>query len=178
MSQQDRQRLLEELAEPVCASYGVELVEIRQTQARSGWTLQIVIDRPRSDGKPGSDITLEDCTGVSRDLSTALDVHEDLLPGAYHLEVSSPGIERPLVKLADFTRFAGREIAIKTFGPIEPAPASAVPGASAKPTKPKRSFQGTLIGVAEGAVIELDENGVVVRIPHGEIARANLVHRF
>jgi len=91
MSQQDRQRLLEELAEPVCASYGVELVEIRQTQARSGWTLQVVIDRPRSDGKPGSDITLEDCTGVSRDLSTALDVHEDLLPGAYHLEVSSPG---------------------------------------------------------------------------------------
>ncbi|MCB9619555.1 MAG: ribosome maturation factor RimP [Sandaracinus sp.] len=168
MSNQDRQRLLEELAEPVCASYGVELVEVRQTQARGGWTIMVVIDRPRSDGKPGSDVTLEDCTGVSRDLSTALDVHEDLLPGAYHLEVSSPGIERPLVKLADFTRFAGREIAVKTFGPLEPSPGA----------KPKRSFQGTLVGVAEGALVEVDENGVVVRIPHGEIARANLVHRF
>jgi ribosome maturation factor RimP len=176
MSQQDRQRLLEELAEPVCASYGVELVEIRQTQGRGGWTLQVVIDRPRSDGKPGSDVTLEDCTGVSRDLSTALDVHEDLLPGAYHLEVSSPGIERPLVKLADFERFAGREIALKTFGPIAPTPVG--PTDASPSAKPKRSFQGTLKGVVEGALVELDENGVVVRIPHGEIARANLVHRF
>ena len=173
MSQQDRQRLLEELAEPVCAAYGVELVEVRQVQARGGWTLQVVIDRARSDGKPGSDVTLEDCTGVSRDLSTALDVHEDLVPGQYNLEVSSPGIERPLVKIADFTRFAGREIAIKTFGPIEPSAST-----DGKGQKPKRSFQGMLIGVAEGAVVELDENGVVVRIPHGEIARANLVHRF
>lgn len=168
MSTQDRQHLLESLAEPVCASYGVELVEVRQTQTRGGWTLMVVIDRPRSDGKPGSDVTLEDCTGVSRDLSTALDVHDDLLPGSYHLEVSSPGLERPLVKLADFTRFTGREVAIKTFGPQEPGPGA----------KPKRTFQGTLVGVTEDATVELEESGVVVRIPHGEIARAHLVHRF
>lgn len=168
MNQQDRQTLLEELAEPVCAAHGCELVEIRQIQGRGGWTIQVMIDRPRDDEREGSGVTLEECTGVSRDLSDALDVHEEQLPGKYHLEVSSPGLERPLVKLHDFERFSGKEIKLKTHVPIslEGAP------------KPRKSFQGKLLGVADGRLVQLDQDGVTVSIPHDSIARANLVYRF
>jgi ribosome maturation factor RimP len=110
----------------------------------------------------GSGVSLEDCTGVSRDVSTTLDVHEDLIPsGEYRLEVSSPGLERPLVKLADFERFSGREVNVRTQTPIEQ----------------QRRFRGTLLRVV-GQSIELDQDGKVLLIPHGDIARANLVYRF
>ena len=81
--------------------------------------------------------------------------------GAFRLEVSSPGLERPLVKLADFERFAGREVKLKTRTPIDK----------------QRRFRGMLRGVVDERV-ELDENGKVVRIPHEDIAQANLVYRF
>jgi ribosome maturation factor RimP len=91
-----------------------------------------------------------------------LDVHEDVLPsGAYRLEVSSPGLERPLVKLADFERFSGREIKLRTKTAIEG----------------RRRFRGRLLGVVDRAV-ELDQDGIVLLIPHDEIAHANLVYRF
>jgi ribosome maturation factor RimP len=107
-------------------------------------------------------VSLEDCTAVSRDASTALDVHDDILPsGAYRLEVGSPGLERPLVKLADFERFAGREIKVRTRTAIDK----------------QRRFRGTLRGVA-GQSVELEESGKVIRIPHEDIAQANLVYRF
>ncbi|MBX3251383.1 MAG: ribosome maturation factor RimP [Myxococcales bacterium] len=168
MANQEREERLTELAEAVCAAHRVDLVEVRWTRARQGWTIQVVIDRARTDGKDGSDITLDDCTGVSRDLSTALDVHEDLVPGQYNLEVSSPGLERPLVKLSDFERFVGREVKVRTYAPV----------AQGEGDKGKKVFQGVLAGVAEGAFVELEEAGVRVRVRHADIARAHLVHRF
>ncbi|UCF46692.1 MAG: ribosome maturation factor RimP, partial [Myxococcales bacterium] len=91
-----------------------------------------------------------------------LDVHEDALPaGSYRLEVSSPGLERPLVKLADFERFSGREIKVRTRTAIEQ----------------QRRFHGKLLGVVDRA-IELDQDGKVLLIPHADIAQANLVYRF
>ncbi len=165
---QDRQSLLEELAEPVCAAHGCELVQLRQVQGKGGWTFQVIIDCPRADGGEGSGVTLEECTGVSRDLGDALDVHESALPTKYRLEVSSPGLERPLVKLPDFERFSGKEITLKTHVPIS------IDGAA----KPRKSFQGLLLGVSDGHLVRLDEDGVIVSIPHDSIARANLVFRF
>lgn len=162
---QRRQEEIESLAEPVCAAHGVELVEVRQIRNKSGWTLQVTIDRERADGKPGSGVTLKDCTAVSRDLSTALDVHEDLIPGAYHLEVGSPGPERPLVKLDDFIRFSGNEIRVRTRDPLPFGEAT------------RRNFQGPLLGVS-GADIRLDLEGTEFLIPHQAIERAHLVPRF
>ena len=135
---------------------------------KDGAVVRITIDRARVDGKDGSDITLTDCTDVSRDVSAALDVHEDVLPGAYHLEVSSPGLERPLVKPADFERFAGREVSVRTLVPLEG-------------TK-QRKFQGDLKGFArseDGAeFVELNVNGSELRIPFDSITQAHLVYRF
>ena len=160
-----RQEEIERLAEPVCAAHGVELVEVRQVRGKKGWTLQVTIDRERVDGKPGSGVTLEDCTAVSRDLSTALDVHEDLIPGAYNLEVGSPGPERPLVKLNDFIRFSGHEIRVRTREPLSFGEAT------------RRNFQGPLLGVS-GDDIRLDLEGTELLIPHQAIERAHLVPRF
>jgi ribosome maturation factor RimP len=124
--------------------------------------IRVIIDREVPDVGVGSGVSLEDCTGVSRDVSTSLDVHDDLLPsGAYRLEVSSPGLERPLVKLTDFKRFSGREVNVRTQTPIER----------------QRRFRGKLLGVV-GQSIELDQDGTVLLIPHGDIAQANLVYRF
>lgn len=156
-------KTLVELIGPICHAHGVDLVDVRYQSERGGAVIRVIIDRglpgPQEDG---SGVSLDDCTGVSRDVSTALDVHADVLPsGAYRLEVSSPGLERPLVKLADFERFSGREIKLRTRTAIER----------------QRRFHGRLLGVVDRA-IELDQEGTVLLIPHDDIAQANLVYRF
>lgn len=153
---------LEQLIDPICSAHGVELVHVRYLREPGGAVIRVIIDREVPGLEVGSGVSLEDCTAVSRDASTALDVHEDILPsGTYRLEVSSPGLERPLVKLADFERFAGHEVRVKTLNPIDK----------------QRRFRGKLVGVADER-IELDEDGKVVKIPHEDIAQASLVFRF
>lgn len=153
---------LEQLIDPICRAHGVELVDVRYQRERGGAVVRILIDQPRADEVEGSAVSLEHCTNVSRDVSVALDVHEDLLPtGAYRLEVGSPGLDRPLVKLSDFERFSGREIKIRTKAPIGN----------------RRNFHGRLIGVHDQD-IELEQDGQTLRIPYAGIAQANLVYRF
>ena len=153
---------LGQLIDPICRAHGVELVDVRYLREPGGAVVRVIIDREVPGLEVGSGVSLEDCTAVSRDASTALDVHDDMLPaGGYRLEVSSPGLERPLVKLADFERFAGREVKVKTRTPIDK----------------QRRFRGRLRGVV-GEVVALEEGGKVVHIPHGDIAQANLVYRF
>ncbi len=140
----------------------MELVDIRYLREPGGAVIRVIIDREVPGLEVGSGVSLEDCTAISRDASTALDVHEDLLPaGGYRLEVSSPGLERPLVKLTDFERFAGHEVKVKTRTPIDK----------------QRRFRGRLRGVVDQS-IELEDGDKVVHIPHGDIAQANLVYRF
>jgi len=152
---------LSDLAEPICARIGVELVEVRLLTEHGEKLARIVIDRERSDGLPGSSVTLDDCQELSRSLGVILDEQPDLVPGAFRLEVSSPGLERPLVKQADFERFAGREAKIKTYEPIEK----------------QRTFEGKLLGV-EAAHVRIECSGRVRLVPLEGIAKANLVHRF
>ena len=138
------------------------MVDVRYLREPAGAVIRVIIDRDLPGVEVGSGVSLEDCTGVSRDVSTALDVHGDLLPsGAFRLEVSSPGLERPLVKLADFERFSGREVKVRTQTPIEQ----------------QRRFCGKLLRVVDQS-IELDQDGKVLLIPHADIAQANLVYRF
>lgn len=153
---------LQQLIEPICLSHGVELVDVRYLREPKGAVIRVIIDRAVPGLEVGSGVSLEDCTAVSRDVSTSLDVHQDLLPsGAFRLEVSSPGLERPLVKLSDFERFSGHEVKVKTESPIER----------------QRRFRGTLLRVVDQN-IELDQDGKVLSIPHAVIAKANLVYRF
>lgn len=155
-------RSLEQLIDPICRVHGVELVDVRHLREPGGAVVRIIIDRDVPGLEVGSGVSLDDCTAVSRDVSAALDVHEDILPsGHYRLEVSSPGLERPLVKLADFDRFSGREIKVRARAPIEG----------------RRRFRGTLRRVVDQS-IELDQDGQVFLIPHADIAQANLVYRF
>ncbi len=156
------------LAEPICQAHGLELVEVRLLSDRGGACVRVMIDRVRRDGdvevereSAGSGVSLDDCTAVSRDMSTALDLHEDMMPKKYRLEISSPGLDRPLVKLSDFERFSGQQVSVRTERPLDS----------------RRRFRGRLEGVREG-LVELTVDGSAYAIPYEMIERANLVHEF
>lgn len=159
---------LEALAQPICRALGLELVDVRIAREPGGSVLRVLIDRERPPGVPMNEggVSLDDCTDVSRDLSTALDVTEEgghgLLSGNYRLEVSSPGVDRPLVKLSDFARFAGETVKMTTRMPI------------ATPAGERRKLQGKLLGIT-GSDVRLTQDGHEVLVPHAEIVKANLV---
>jgi ribosome maturation factor RimP len=140
------------LAEPLVSGEGMELIDVEFVHERGDWVLRLFIDKPGGVG-------LEDCTQVSRTVGTALDV-EDLIDRAYHLEVSSPGLNRPLKNPEHFRRAEGRKVRVKTYAPIgEP---------------PRRNFAGVLKRVNEDAVMVEVPGAGDFRIPFGEIAKANL----
>ncbi len=147
---------LQELAEPVVAGQGYELVdlEFKNDATVGGWVLRVFIDRE-------SGVSLDDCASVSRELSAVLDV-ADVIPQAYSLEVSSPGLNRPLKKEADFLRFVGKKAKIRTRHPV---------GES------RRNFSGTLVSVADGTV-KIDVGDQVCEVPVDDVEKANLVYEF
>jgi ribosome maturation factor RimP len=152
---------LREVIEPICAAHGVLLVDARFA-SEHGFVLKVLIERPSADAKTGAGVSLADCQHVSRDLSTVLDVADGVAPeGAYRLEVGSPGLDRPLFSLSDFSRFAGETVRVQTHTPVAG----------------RRRFTGKLIGTA-GELVELEQDGQVVSLQHHEIAKANLVYRF
>ena len=140
---------------------GYEMVELEQAGSRARPILRLSIDRP--DSKPGEPaVSLDDCSRVSRALEPWLDQREGL-SDRYVIEVSSPGVERPLTKPRDWDRFAGAEVSVKTRQPIE--------GRGKK-------VQGTLVGLRDGERVALQVDGDEVEIPLGEIERGNLVFRW
>jgi ribosome maturation factor RimP len=142
---------IEGMIAPALESMGYEIVRVQLTGAQRV-ALQVMAER-----KDGTAMTVDDCTDISRTVSALLDV-EDPVPGPYALEVSSPGIDRPLVKKRDFERFAGFEVRIETQRPIEG----------------RRRFRGKLLGVSHDIVrIALPEGEQ--RVPLAEIHRAKLV---
>jgi ribosome maturation factor RimP len=136
-------------AEPLLADMGMELVEIQFRREGHGWVLRLFIDKEEG-------VTIDDCAAVSREISAYLEV-EDLIDHAYHLEVSSPGLERPLRKREDFTRFAERLARIKLREPINE----------------QRILIGTLLGL-EGETVLLEMDKETVRIDLENIAKARL----
>jgi ribosome maturation factor RimP len=144
---------LEAVVAPVVTGQGYELVDV-EWKNESGWILRVFVDKE-------SGVTLEDCASVSRELSAVLDV-EDVIPVAYSLEVSSPGLNRPLKKAADFARFVGKKAKIKTRHPV---------GES------RRNFSGTLVGV-EGGKVKIDVGDQVCEVPVDDVEKANLVYEF
>jgi ribosome maturation factor RimP len=147
----------QELLEPIVAGEGLELLEVEFVREREGWVLRLFID------KPGGRVGLDECSQVSRAVDTVLDV-EDIVPHEYNLEVSSPGVNRPLRKPAHFERVKGQKVKVKTFGPIgEP---------------PRKNFTGTLTEVAADAISVDVEGAGNFRISFKDIAKANLEFEF
>jgi ribosome maturation factor RimP len=156
-------------AERVAQSCGLDLFDLQYRREAVGWVLRVMIDRPvatDADGRvlvdpPERSIGVEDCQRVSHDLSAILDV-EDPVDRAYTLEVSSPGLERPLRHRIDYERFAGRMAKIVVR--------EAVNG--------QMHFEGRLRGVDDGAIVLESGKNKVVRLPLGNIVRGRLAVEF
>ncbi|KUK19798.1 MAG: Ribosome maturation factor RimP, partial [Thermodesulfobacterium commune] len=128
---------------------GIELVDLEWKRERTGWVLRLFID------KPGG-VTIGDCAKISEIVGKILD-KEDLIHHSYNLEVSSPGIERPLVKKEDFERFRGEKAKVVLKTPLEG----------------RKNFSGIILGIEEEfLLLEVDQK--VWRLPLGEIKKANL----
>ena len=141
---------IEQYAEPLLRDMGLELVEAQFRREGHGWVVRLFID-----SEPG--ISLDDCAAVSRAIGTWLDV-EDVIEHAFHLEVSSPGLERPLKKIEDFQRFVGRKARVKLK----------------EDRQGQLVFTGTLEQVAGEQVSMLTDDGKQVAFLFEEIARARL----
>ena len=148
----DQASLVARLIEPSLDSMGYDLVRVQISGGASDRCLQIMAER-----KDRAEMNVEDCASISRNISTILDV-EDPITEAYTLEVSSPGMDRPLVRLEDFTRFAGFEARIDTREAIVD----------------RKRFRGKLKGV-EGETILIEVDGETYEIPFEDILRAKLV---
>ena len=106
------------IADRVAASSGLEVLEIEFLGGGKARMLRVFLDKPAAGNDPMAGVTHEDCANFSREFGTILDV-EDVMPGTYTLEVSSPGLDRKLVKAADFARFTGSRMKLMTRQPIE-----------------------------------------------------------
>jgi ribosome maturation factor RimP len=106
-----------EIAERVASSSGLEIVEIEFLGGGKARMLRVFLDKASAGTDPLAGVTHEDCANFSREFGTILDV-EDVMPGSYTLEVSSPGLDRRLIKAADFTRFTGSRLKLTTRQPV------------------------------------------------------------
>jgi ribosome maturation factor RimP len=107
-----------EIADRVAASSGLEVVEVEILGGGKARMLRVFLDKPAAGAEPLSGVTHGDCANFSREFSTILDV-EDVMPGSYTLEVSSPGLDRRLIKPADFSRFTGSRLKLTTRQPVD-----------------------------------------------------------
>jgi ribosome maturation factor RimP len=147
------------IALPILESLGMELADVEFVRVGRDSVLRLFID------KEGG-VTLDDCADVSRELSAILDV-EDVIPGHYSLEVSSPGLDRPLKKPADYERFAGHLVKVRTY---EAFPDDA--------GNKRKTFIGRLTGLVDGNVAMKLSEGQSASIPLDKIAKANLEFEF
>jgi ribosome maturation factor RimP len=149
------------IAGRVAGSHGLELFDVQFRREAGGMVLRVQIDRPGPAATAEDSVSVDDCANVSRDLSAILDV-EDVVPSAYTLEVSSPGLDRPLRHLDDYRRFTGRRAKVVMREPVD--------GQS--------FFKGALAGVDAGALVIEGDDGKRHRVPFGVITRANLEVEF
>ena len=151
-----RERILE-LVEPAVEAEGLEIVELECLRMKTRWLVRIFIDREGG-------ASLDDCTAVSREVGDLLNVH-DLPPGPYTLEVSTPGLDRPLTRDKDFEKYRGSRVRIRTREPIEGS----------------RNFLGTYVDYStEGGrrIVTVDVDGRNVLIDRDNIQKANLEYEL
>ena len=146
-------RQVEELSESLVVAEGMELVDLEYRREGPRWMLRLFID------KEGG-VTVDDCARISRELGDLLDV-KDIIPHAYVLEVSSPGLNRRIRKKGDFSRFAGQKVQLLLISPIDG----------------RRKIVGELIGV-EGEEVVVTATEGRFSVPLKDIAKANLIYEF
>lgn len=152
----------------MAASYGLEIFDLQLRREPAGWVLRILLDHPPDHqetatvGAPADSIGIEDCERVSRDLSALLDVDDLVGDRSYTLEVSSPGLDRPLRHAADYRRFAGRLAKIVVSEPVDG----------------QKHFAGRLQGVDGDDVLIVAEGNKPHRLPLRLIARGRLEVEF
>ena len=149
------------IAERVTASRGLEVWDIQGRREASGHVVRVFIDRPGPAATPDESVSIEDCEQVNREISAILDV-EDPLPFAYTLEVSSPGLDRPLRAVGDYSRFAGRLAKVVVSEAVDN----------------QKAFEGRLGGVDNGDVLLEASNGRMHRLPWRLITRGRLEVEF
>jgi ribosome maturation factor RimP len=159
MAKVDTVERITSVAIPLLDSLGLELVDLEYRKEGHGMVLRLFID------KPGG-ILLDDCAGVSRELSELLDV-EEIIESNYNLEVSSPGLDRPLTKPSDYERYAGRLVKVRTFEMV-------LDDAGNK----RKTFLGVLQGLKDGVVSLKLKEGQSAFIPLEKIAKTNLEFEF
>jgi len=160
-----------QIADRVAASSGLEVVEVEFLGSGKARMLRVFLDRSAAGNDPLAGVTHEDCANFSREFGTILDV-EDVMPGSYTLEVSSPGLDRKLTKLADFARFTGSRMKLTTREPVNN----------------NRHFEGRLESFQDGRLLlDLsvashksrkkmgDAAGTKVEIEFANVEKANLV---
>jgi len=146
-------RTLTRLLRPAVESLGYELIGIEHEQGKRSGVLRLYIDKEEG-------IAVEDCEKVSRQVSAVLDV-EDPIAGEYTLEVSSPGLDRPLFEIEQFAQYAGEEVKLRLRSPIDG----------------RRNFTGLIVECTDGTVVlKVDDESV--RLPFDAIGVARLVPRF
>jgi ribosome maturation factor RimP len=149
------------IAERVARSHGLEIWDIVTRRETTGQVVRVFIDRPGPAATPEESVSIEDCEQVSREIGTILDV-EDPLPFAYTLEVSSPGLDRPLRGEQDYRRFAGRLAKIVVSEAVDN----------------QKAFEGRLRGVEDRTVLLEGPKGRLHRLPLQLITRARLEVEF
>ena len=162
------------IADRVAASSGLEVLDIEFLGGGKARMLRVFLDKPAAGSDPMAGVTHEDCANFSREFGTILDV-EDAMPGSYTLEVSSPGLDRKLVKPADFTRFTGSRMKLMTRQPVNNS----------------RHFEGRLESFQDGRLtLDLsvashksrkkmgEAAGTKVEIEFANVEKANLVPEF
>jgi ribosome maturation factor RimP len=163
-----------EIADRVAASSGLEVLDIEFLGGGKARMLRVFLDKPAAGNDPLAGVTHEDCASFSREFGTILDV-EDVMPGSYTLEVSSPGLDRKLVKAADFTRFTGSRMKLTTRQPVNS----------------NRHFEGRLESFQDGRLtLDLsvashksrkkmgDAAGQKIEIEFANVEKANLIPEF
>jgi len=142
-----------DLIEPTLEGNDIELVDVEYKKTGKTWVLRVFIDKSQG-------VTVYDCQELSREIKDLIEIHE-LIDGHYVLEVSSPGLDRPLKKAADFLRNKGKRIQIKTYSPINN----------------KKENAGTVIDFVNGTLF-LEDKKNILKISLTEIAQAKLIIKF
>src|SRR4030066_98971 len=151
---QPQEEQIRQLAEPVLAVVGMELIQVECLKMKARWVVRIYMEREQGG------VTLDDCALISHQLGGLLDVH-DVPPGPYTLEVSSPGLDRPLFQDKDFLKYRGRRVNLRLAEEIEG----------------RRHFHGELVAYEEEdgrKIVVLQDAGRSFRIPREAVVKANL----
>ncbi len=149
-----------ELFEPVVNGMGFDLIEIEHFPNPKHGVLRLYIDRAEGSEGESKGVVIEDCSAVSRQISALIDV-EDPINGQFNLEVSSPGLDRPLRRLQDFKRFTGSLVKLKTVIPMDG----------------QRNFKGRLLQASEESVV-IETDNEEISLPMSAIEKARVVPEY